>query len=99
MENPVIIDQQYDALEPLKIKYNVLEGVSKGVKVSDVIFRNIRGTTNGKDAIDLNCARIGCTNIILEDIDIVDLDGKKASASCNSVQGSCSSCNPEVSCL
>ena len=95
----MIINQQYDALEPLKIKNNVLEGVSKAVKVSDVIFRNIRGTTNSKDAIDLNCASIGCTNIILEDIDIVDLDGKNSSSSCNSAQGSCTSCNPEVSCL
>lgn len=89
VKNPVIIDQQYDALQ----------GESNAVKVSDVTFRNIEGTANDKEAIDLNCDRIGCTNIVLENIKITGLDGKKISASCNHVQGSSSSCTPNVPCL
>ncbi|KAI5395722.1 hypothetical protein KIW84_062053 [Lathyrus oleraceus] len=44
VKNPIIIDQQYDALQ----------GKSKAVKVSDVTFRNIEGTANDEKAIELN---------------------------------------------
>lgn len=67
--------------------------------MSDVTFRGFRGTTNDKNAIELNCARIGCANIVLENINIVGLGGEKPSASCNNAHGSCSSCSPNVSCL
>ncbi|KAL5067813.1 hypothetical protein RYX36_018700, partial [Vicia faba] len=90
VKNPVIIDQQYNPY---------LGGESEAVKVSDVIFRNIEGTSNDEEAIELNCDRIGCTNIVLENIKITGLDGKKISASCKYVQGSCSSCTPNVPCL
>ncbi|XP_058784558.1 probable polygalacturonase At3g15720 [Vicia villosa] len=89
VKNPVIIDQQYDALL----------GESRAVKVSDVTFRNIEGTANDEKAIELSCDRIGCSNIVLENINITGLDGKRMSASCNNVQGSCSSCTPNVPCL
>lgn len=67
--------------------------------MSDVTFSGFKGTANEKDAIELNCARIGCTNIVLENINIAGLGGEKSSASCNNVQGSCSSCNPNVPCF
>ncbi|KAK2443213.1 putative polygalacturonase [Trifolium repens] len=67
VKNPVIIDQNYDAIQ--------------------------------STAVVLNCARIGCTDIVLEDIDIFGLNGEKPSSLCNNVQGSCSSCNPKVECL
>ncbi|CAK8571451.1 unnamed protein product [Lathyrus sativus] len=89
VKNPVIIDQQYDALQ----------GLNKAVKVSDVTFRNIEGTADDEEAIELNCDRIGCTEIVLENIKITGLDGKPISATCNNVQGSCSSCKPNVPCL
>ncbi|WJX39435.1 hypothetical protein P8452_26979 [Trifolium repens] len=87
--NPVIIDQQYDALE----------SIGRGVKISDVTFSNFRGTTKDKNAIELNCARIGCTNVVLEKINIIGLNGERPSSSCSNAQGSCSSCNPAVACL
>ncbi|GAU48423.1 hypothetical protein TSUD_405530 [Trifolium subterraneum] len=89
VKNPVIIDQQY----------NALESVGRGVKISDVTFRNFRGTTKDKKAIELNCARIGCTNVVLEEINITSLNGNRPSSSCSNVQGSCYSCNPTVTCL
>jgi galacturan 1,4-alpha-galacturonidase len=87
--NPVIIDQQYDALE----------SIGGGVKISDVTFSNFRGTTKDKNAIELNCARIGCTNVVLKKINITGLNGERPSSSCSNAQGSCSSCNPDVTCL
>lgn len=89
VKNPIIIDQQYDALQ----------GKSKAVKVSDVTFRNIEGTANDEKAIELNCDHIGCTKIILENINITGLDGKTISATCNNVHGSCSSCTPNIPCF
>ncbi|XP_050889132.1 probable polygalacturonase At3g15720 [Lathyrus oleraceus] len=89
VKNPIIIDQQYDALQ----------GKSKAVKVSDVTFRNIEGTANDEKAIELNCDYIGCTKIILENINITGLDGKTISATCNNVQGSCTSCTPNIPCF
>lgn len=59
-----------------------VDGGSKAVKVSDVIFRNIHGTTISKDAIKLGCDVIGCTNILLEDINITSLDGEIPQALC-----------------
>lgn len=89
VKNPVIIDQQY----------NPYQGESKAVKVSAVTFRNFEGTADDEAAIELNCDRIGCTKIILENIKIVGLHGKKVHASCKYVEGSCSSCTPNVPCL
>ncbi|XP_045810462.1 probable polygalacturonase At3g15720 [Trifolium pratense] len=89
VKNPVIIDQQY----------NALQAVGKGVKISDVTFRDFRGTTKDKMAIQLNCCSIGCTNIVLEEINISGLNGEKPSSSCNNAHGSSSSCNPTVTCL
>ncbi|KAI5395721.1 hypothetical protein KIW84_062052 [Lathyrus oleraceus] len=89
VKNPIIIDQQYDPYQ----------GESKAVKVSDVTFRNFEGTADDEAAIELKCDRIGCTKIILENIKIVGLHGKKVYASCKYVEGSCSSCTPNVPCL
>ncbi|CAJ2638812.1 unnamed protein product [Trifolium pratense] len=89
VKNPVIIDQQYDALQY----------AGKGVKISDVTFRNFRGTTKDKIAIKLNCCSIGCTNIVLEEINISGLNGERSSSLCKNAHGSSSSCNPTVTCL
>lgn len=86
----MIIDQAYEgSIDDLK---------RESLKVSDVTLRNIRGTTNDKESITLNCASVGCTNIVLEDININSVNGE-SSASCINVQGTCNSCNPTVSCL
>lgn len=88
----MIIDQQYNAFETLK-------GGRKAVKVSDVTYRNIWGTTISPAAINLGCDNIGCTNIILKDINIIGIDKNIPAASCKNVQGSSSFCTPKVPCL
>ncbi|CAI8595161.1 unnamed protein product [Vicia faba] len=89
--NPVIIDQEYNP-------YDSLYGC--GVKVSDVTFRNIRGTSISKHAIQLHCdGSISCTNIILEGINITSSIGEEVHASCKNVNGICTSCIPYVPCL
>ncbi|RYR55320.1 hypothetical protein HN51_017273 [Arachis hypogaea] len=92
---PVIIDQQYktDDIKVKKVKDD------KAVKVSDVTFLKVRGTSTSEDPVQLNCDAIGCTNINLEGIDITSTNGEKTRASCKNVQGICSSCTPNVPCL
>ncbi|XP_045810463.1 probable polygalacturonase At3g15720 [Trifolium pratense] len=89
VKNPVIIDQQY----------NALQAIGKGVKISDVTFRNFRGTAKNKKAIELNCGSIGCTNIVLEEINIFGLNGERMSSSCKNAHVTSSSCNPTVACI
>ncbi|KAJ1398363.1 Pectin lyase fold/virulence factor [Sesbania bispinosa] len=87
--NPVIIDQEYNPYDSVN-----------AVKVSDVTFRNVRGTSISKHAIQLHCDKaIGCTNIVLEGINITSAAGEETYASCKNVDGTCSSCFPYVPCL
>jgi hypothetical protein len=65
VQNPIIIDQNYcDSAKPCKKQESAVE-------VSNVVFKNIRGTTISKDAINLSCSnKASCTNIFLESIDL-----------------------------
>ncbi|GAU51490.1 hypothetical protein TSUD_94340 [Trifolium subterraneum] len=92
VKHPVIIDQFYDP------KY--IDNVGQAVEVSDVTYLNIRGTSLDKNAIELNCDTIvGCTNIILDNVNITRVDGGEAQTICTKAKGKCSSCYPDVPCL
>jgi len=87
--NPVIIDQQYNPYDS-----------AEAVRVSDVSYDNVRGTSSSPHAIKLHCDKnIGCTNIVLKGINITTIAGNKTYASCQNVKGVCSFCNPHVPCL
>ncbi|XP_037438615.1 polygalacturonase ADPG2-like [Triticum dicoccoides] len=72
VQNPIIIDQNYcDSAKPCN------RGKGSAVEVSNVVFKNIRGTTVSKDAIKLSCSdTISCSNIVLENIDLKIEGGK-----------------------
>ncbi|PAN44418.1 hypothetical protein PAHAL_9G041500 [Panicum hallii] len=65
VKNPIIIDQSYcDRAKPCREQ-------GSAVEVSNVVFRNIRGTTVTKDAIKLSCSRNApCHGITLQNIDL-----------------------------
>ncbi|XP_014521688.1 probable polygalacturonase At3g15720 [Vigna radiata var. radiata] len=87
---PVIINQNY---------LGVVDAIS-AVKISDVSFRNVKGTTGSDSAVELRCdPYVGCNDIVLDHISIVKEDGGKAKASCTGAQGTCFRCNPIVPCL
>ncbi|CAK8536708.1 unnamed protein product [Lathyrus sativus] len=74
VKNPIIIDQSYNP----KI-YDDDDG--KGVAVTDVIFRNLRGTST-EDPIQLKCKpNISCINIELDNINITRMDNEKSHTS------------------
>jgi polygalacturonase len=65
VQNPIIIDQNYcDSAKPCKDQESVVE-------ISNIVFKNIRGTTTSKDAIKLSCSKnTPCSDIALENIEL-----------------------------
>nr|XP_004502364.1 probable polygalacturonase At3g15720 [Cicer arietinum] len=92
VKNPVIIDQNYDPL--------LSDMIGSAVEVKNVTYNNIKGTSINGHAIQFFCdSNIGCTNIVLNDINITKVDGGETHASCNNAHGTYSSCYPPVSCF
>lgn len=76
--------------------------MQSAVEISDVIFRNVHGTSVDEIAIDLVCSgQIGCTNIELNNVNIKSaIPGKQTISRCNNAHGSTLSlCTPIVPCL
>ncbi|CAN4119929.1 unnamed protein product [Withania somnifera] len=95
VENPIIIDQNYcnggHSCEPQV----------SAVKVSNVTYKKIYGTTSSKVAINMNCSNsTGCSNVEMENINITSVvPGEKMFVSCNNARGKASSNSPPVTCL
>ncbi|RHN45254.1 putative polygalacturonase [Medicago truncatula] len=92
VKNAIIIDQNYGA----KMANNKM---SKGssVQVSDVTFRRFKGTSASDIGINLKC--MGCSNIILDQIDIVSSQGRNdVKAFCQNFHGIIYSTLPKVLC-
>ncbi|CAM0877103.1 unnamed protein product [Alopecurus aequalis] len=71
VQNPIIIDQKYcDSDKPC-------QNQESAVEISNIIFKNIRGTTTSKDAIMLSCSKNSpCSDIAMENIEL-KLEGGK----------------------
>ncbi|WVZ60972.1 hypothetical protein U9M48_010917 [Paspalum notatum var. saurae] len=79
---PIIIDQNYcDNAEPCKQQKSAVE-------VSNVVFKNIKGTTITKNAIKLNCSKnVRCHGITLQNINLKMEGGKdKPQSSCQNAE-------------
>ncbi|WCJ21827.1 Pectin lyase-like superfamily protein [Euphorbia peplus] len=82
VENPIIIDQDYC---PNNIG---CPGQSSGVKISEVTYKNIRGTSATEEAVTFNCSKTNpCKGITLRDIDLTYMN-KATTSSCMFVEGS-----------
>ncbi|KAJ7979172.1 Pectin lyase-like superfamily protein [Quillaja saponaria] len=88
--NPVIIDQYYNP--------NPQMDVSNGVKVSDVTYRNVHGTSANEKAISINCDNtVPCTNIVIDHANITSsVPGKKTFAVCSNAHGTSTTSVPTV---
>lgn len=64
-------------------------GNGKGVKVSDVRYARIRGSSASDEAITLNCdENLGCADIVMDHVDMVSAtSGHKVFASCKNAYG------------
>ncbi|KZV19413.1 exopolygalacturonase-like [Dorcoceras hygrometricum] len=84
--NPIIIDQQYCPSGNCKVQGML----SSEVQIKDVTFRNIKGTSNTKVAVNMQCSpSLPCKNIHLIDIDLSYRGrGGRTTSSCSHVTGS-----------
>lgn len=72
----------------LSINFHLFWLQPQAVKISNVTFSNINGTCVGKDAIVLDCAKIGCYDITLQQINVTSINPKHpARVRCNNVHG------------
>ncbi|KAF7837039.1 putative polygalacturonase [Senna tora] len=94
VQSPILIVQNYGSLLPID--------AGQAVKVSDITYRNFRGTASFDSAIQLICDKvIGCSNVVLDQIQITSsVPGKKTNATCLNAHGTSSSSNvPQIPCL
>ncbi|KAK7392871.1 hypothetical protein VNO78_21321 [Psophocarpus tetragonolobus] len=79
--NPIIIDQNYcDQKTPCKQQ-------KSAVKVRNVMYQNIKGTSASDEAVQFNCSEnFPCQGIVLQNIDLQHEDGGGTKASCNNVK-------------
>ncbi|KZV34800.1 polygalacturonase-like [Dorcoceras hygrometricum] len=93
VQNPIIIDQNYcpnDRSCPHQ---------SSGVEISNVIYREIHGTSATEVAIKFDCSKTyPCKGITLDDVNLTHGD-KTALASCKNVRGTATGVVHPTSCL
>ncbi|XP_041012575.1 exopolygalacturonase-like [Juglans microcarpa x Juglans regia] len=80
--NPIIIDQAYCPFT------SCTSMAPSRVKISDIYFKNIRGTSSSKVAVALECSRgMPCQNIYLENVHLDLSTGEKhATSTCKNVR-------------
>ncbi|KAF9599081.1 hypothetical protein IFM89_033688 [Coptis chinensis] len=83
VKNPISIDQEYCPGRGCETNK------PSQVKISDVLFKNIRGTATTKSEVTLVCSSsMACENVVLANIDLkyILLDGP-ATSTCTNVKG------------
>ncbi|XP_010242448.1 PREDICTED: polygalacturonase-like [Nelumbo nucifera] len=93
VQNPIIIDQNY-----CPHGENCPHQVS-GIKISEVTYKNIQGTSTTQVAVKFNCSpKNPCTGITMEDVRLTYVN-QAAKSSCNNAGGKASGVVEPTSCL
>ncbi|TXG72982.1 hypothetical protein EZV62_001561 [Acer yangbiense] len=93
VQNPIIIDQNYCP------DNQGCPGQNSGVKISDVTYEDIHGTSATEVAVKFDCSsKNPCSNIKLEDVKLT-YKNQQASASCIHADGSADGVVQPGSCL
>ncbi|XXG89455.1 hypothetical protein AAC387_Pa12g1441 [Persea americana] len=93
VENPIIIDQNYCP------RNEKCPGQHSGVKINQVKYSNIRGTSATKVAVKFDCSQINpCKGIKLQEVKLT-YQNQPAQSYCKNVQGSVSGLVDPPSCL
>ncbi|KAF9615366.1 hypothetical protein IFM89_023017 [Coptis chinensis] len=82
VKNPIIIDQEYCPSKGCETKPSQVE-------ISDVLFKNIKGTATTKSEVTLVCSSsMPCENVVLANIDLkYILSDGLATSTCTNVKG------------
>ncbi|KAJ4723877.1 Polygalacturonase [Melia azedarach] len=93
VQNPIVIDQNYCP------DNNSCPGQASGVKISDVTYEDIHGTSATEVGIKFDCSsKNPCSGISLEDVKLT-YKNQPAEASCSHADGSASGLVQPTSCL
>uniref|UniRef100_M1A9G5 Polygalacturonase 1 n=1 Tax=Solanum tuberosum TaxID=4113 RepID=M1A9G5_SOLTU len=93
VKNPIIIDQNYCP------NHESCPHKGSGVKISDVTYQDIHGTSATKVAVKLNCSKSNpCSGITLEDVNL-SYNDHPTKASCVNVSGRVSGLEKPANCL
>ncbi|PRQ37154.1 putative polygalacturonase [Rosa chinensis] len=92
-QNPIIIDQHY-----CNGGHNC-PAKTGAVKVSNVTFSGITGTSASEQAITLDCSDLGCTDILMDHVNITSASGLPLRSVCNKASGKASFTSPPIPCL
>ncbi|KAL0337416.1 UNVERIFIED_CONTAM: Polygalacturonase QRT2 [Sesamum calycinum] len=84
VQNPIIIDQNY-----CNVRNACKEQLETGVQISNVIYKEVLGTSTTEIAININCSRsVPCFGISMESIQLLSADvGKEVRANCSNAYG------------
>ncbi|KAI3948466.1 hypothetical protein MKW98_019216 [Papaver atlanticum] len=95
VHHPIVIDQYY-----CNGGHHCTEYPS-AVKISDIMFNGIRGSSTNIVVINLNCSKtVACTNITMNQIDIETIKSEAtASSYCMNALGEETDTSPRVPCL
>ncbi|KAJ1413370.1 Pectin lyase fold/virulence factor [Sesbania bispinosa] len=93
--NPIMIDQFYC------VNGMTCQNKTQAIKVSDITYRGIIGTSLTDKAINLNCDQnVGCSNIVLDRVYIAPaVPGLKVFSFCHNAHGKATHTKPSVNCL
>ncbi|KAI3459861.1 hypothetical protein Pfo_016524 [Paulownia fortunei] len=93
VQNPIIIDQNYCP------DHQNCPGQASGVKISDVTYQDIHGTSATQVAVKFDCSKThSCSGITLDEINLTYRD-KPATASCANAGGTAAGVVEPTSCL
>ncbi|KAG8654415.1 polygalacturonase [Manihot esculenta] len=93
VQNPIVIDQNYCP------DNKNCPGQESGIKISDVTYQDIHGTSATEMAVKFDCSkRNPCTRIKLEDVKLT-YKNQPADASCKNADGTASGFVQPTSCL
>ncbi|KAL0427040.1 UNVERIFIED_CONTAM: Polygalacturonase QRT2 [Sesamum latifolium] len=83
VQNPIIIDQNYCNIR------NACKEQETGVQISNVIYKEVLGTSTTDIAININCSKsVPCFGISMESIQLLSADvGKQVTANCSNAYG------------
>ncbi|XP_047318152.1 polygalacturonase-like, partial [Impatiens glandulifera] len=95
VQNPVIIDQHYCDGN------NNCPNLGSGIKISDVTYEDIHGTSATVVALNFNCNKVKpCSGIMLKGVNLIYANSKTVvRSSCSNIRGSASRVVSPRSCL
>ncbi|XP_071689104.1 probable polygalacturonase At3g15720 [Rutidosis leptorrhynchoides] len=110
--NPIIIDQNYcptqenclfssDEFIDIFLYVGFSNTKTSAVKLSDITYRGISGTSMMENVINLSCSKtVACTNIVMDRVYIKSaIQGRTVYGSCTNAHGRASHVKPSFNCL